>query len=174
MNQKTNNNVLFVKIFLVFITVIILVGIDLWIKMIAKQNLENKGDLIFISGFWSFQYTENDDIGFSLLRLLNTFLSRSHKFILIITLQLTGTIIAIAFYFILNKWKHSLPLLLIICGGFGNLIDRIIRGYVVDYVKWRIGSFVWPIFNIADVYTVVGAFLFGAILIFFTEEIKKE
>ncbi|MCX5681683.1 MAG: signal peptidase II, partial [Candidatus Omnitrophica bacterium] len=44
---------------------------------------------------------------------------------------------------------------LIIGGAFGNLIDRLQFGYVIDFIDFRI----WPVFNIADSAITVGAFL---------------
>jgi len=73
------------------------------------------------------------------------------------------------------------PLALIISGAMGNVLDRIIRGYVVDFVMWAF-KFIplplfnpWPIFNLADVYTVSGAILLFIILLFFSkDELKGE
>ena len=48
---------------------------------------------------------------------------------------------------------------LIIGGSLGNLIDRIVRDYVVDFISIKLGSYNFPIFNIADTLIVVGVFL---------------
>lgn len=48
---------------------------------------------------------------------------------------------------------------LIIGGIIGNLIDRLLRGYVVDFFSFIIFKYHYPIFNIADILIVVGAFL---------------
>ena len=44
---------------------------------------------------------------------------------------------------------------MIIGGAFGNYIDRLIRGYVVDFIDFR----VWPVFNVADIFVVIGGVL---------------
>jgi len=44
---------------------------------------------------------------------------------------------------------------LLIGGIVGNLIDRIVRGYVIDYIGILIGSYKFPIFNLADIFIVV-------------------
>jgi signal peptidase II len=54
-----------------------------------------------------------------------------------------------------------MALLLILGGAFGNLYDRLFRGYVVDFVDLYIGHWHWYFFNVADVYIC-----FGAILLF--------
>jgi len=168
-----NHKLLLFKIVLLILVVTIFSGCDLWVKEIVKRNLEFQPDLVVIPGFWSYHYTENDDLGFSLLRFLDKVLYGTNKLILIIILQSLGVVIAIGAYFYFRQWKYSLPLLLIISGGLGNLLDRIRRGYVVDYIMWYIRDFIWPIFNLADVYGVIGAFTLLIILIFFTREQKK-
>lgn len=40
-------------------------------------------------------------------------------------------------------------------GIIGNLIDRIVHGYVIDYISFNIGSYYFPIFNIADICIVL-------------------
>ena len=42
-------------------------------------------------------------------------------------------------------------------GILGNLIDRVIFGYVIDFIGFEIGSYEFPIFNIADIAIVIGA-----------------
>ena len=164
---------LYFKIIILVAIVLVFTGGDLLVKELAARTLRHRPDVTVIPGFWSFHYTENKDIGFSMLRFLDSFFSRQGKFILIVSLQLAGTFVAIGFFFHLKRWKYCLPLALIISGGLGNVLDRIIRGYVVDYVKWYIGSFVWPIFNLADTYTVVGAFTLGVILFFFSKDLNE-
>ena len=82
----------------------------------------------------------------------------------------------IAFGFLASKWwilinffilmaivrliKRKLPLVLIISGGLSNILDRIIRGAVIDFinVKFRLRNFSFevPIFNLADVFICLG------------------
>ena len=61
----------------------------------------------------------------------------------------------------INKIKR-LSLILIIAGGIGNLVDRIVRGYVVDFIDFsKIIDF--PIFNFADIMIVIGVVCLGII-----------
>ena len=53
----------------------------------------------------------------------------------------------------------SLALALILGGAAGNLIDRLVYGYVIDFVDVYYGSWHWPAFNVADAAISVGAFL---------------
>ncbi len=62
-----------------------------------------------------------------------------------------------------QNWLQLLAVSLIILGALSNLLDRLIFGYVIDYIN----LFFWPIFNLADAMIIVG------IGLFFIEEIKK-
>jgi len=50
------------------------------------------------------------------------------------------------------KKEHSIPLILLVSGLLGNLIDRLFRGYVIDYIDLKF----WPVFNLADALIVIG------------------
>lgn len=56
----------------------------------------------------------------------------------------------------------SLALALVLGGAAGNLYDRILHGYVIDFVQWHVAGYYWPAFNIADSAICLGA----ALLIF--------
>ena len=58
-----------------------------------------------------------------------------------------------------------MSMILIIAGGIGNLIDRVLLGYVVDYIQV---SFFPPVFNLADSFVVVGVILLLVYVIFCT------
>ncbi len=47
---------------------------------------------------------------------------------------------------------------LVLGGALGNLTDRIIHGYVIDFIDWHLAGYHWPAFNVADVGIVVGVF----------------
>ncbi len=61
----------------------------------------------------------------------------------------------------LPKTQVLLPmaLALILGGALGNLVDRLLFGYVVDFIDWYYGSYHWPAFNIADAAICTGAVL---------------
>jgi signal peptidase II len=156
--------------------VVVLLAADLVVKQVVFTTLAGKPDVTVIPGFWTFHYTANDDIGFSILRFLDRILSPLVKRIVIVAFQFLGVGVATFFFFspknYLGTWIKRLPLALIAAGGLGNAIDRIIRGFVVDYVHWFAKGFSWPIFNLADTYTVVGVLVLAALLLFTKEEKK--
>jgi len=63
-------------------------------------------------------------------------------------------------------------LVLIISGAIGNLIDRFLRGYVVDFFHATFIDF--PVFNVADIYVVVGSIFMAILVTFFLEDDKKK
>jgi signal peptidase II len=158
--------------------VAVLLAADLAVKQVAVDALAGRPDVVVIPGFWSFHFIGNPDTGFSFLRALglDALLPRGLQTGLIAAFQLLGVGAAAWFFFspknYLGTWVKRLPLALVAAGGLGNAIDRIIRGFVVDYVYWFAKGFSWPIFNLADTYTVVGVIVLAAFL-FFTKDGKK-
>ena len=122
-----------------YIIGIIIVLID----QLSKLLIINK-KITIIPNFLNFTYTENTGGAFSLGR---------NYIILAISLIL---IIGIVIYLVKNKSKITsyIPFVLIIAGSIGNLIDRIFRGFVVDFIDVNLFNF--PNFNIADICIVFG------------------
>lgn len=54
-------------------------------------------------------------------------------------------------------WRSCVPITLIIGGALGNVVDRMIYGYVIDYIDWYAGSYHWATFNLADAMICLGA-----------------
>ncbi|GAM71936.1 lipoprotein signal peptidase [Vibrio ishigakensis] len=55
-----------------------------------------------------------------------------------------------------DKW-NNIAYALIIGGAIGNVFDRIVHGFVVDYLDFYWGTYHWPAFNLADTAIVIGA-----------------
>ena len=93
----------------------------------------------------------NDGISFSML---------SGKKIIIILISLCVMTFLI---FYMKKFKASkkniLAFSLVFGGLFGNLLDRIIHGYVIDFIDFYIFNYNYPIFNIADSCICIGIFI---------------
>ena len=87
----------------------------------------------------------------------------------IISLTITGVL---SIYVVLNykKIKFYLPFILIISGSIGNLIDRFVRGYVIDFIDVNLFNF--PNFNIADICIVTGTFILAIYLLISNDLIK--
>ena len=142
---------------LVIILVSVLLGLDLLIKYLVSSYLTSVN---IIDNFFSLTYVLNDGAAFSLIA--------SRTYILIL-------IALICLLFIVYELKNNLDdrvlsvgYSLVLAGLLGNFIDRLIDGYVVDYLSFRIFSFNYPVFNLADILIVLG------IIIVIIKEILKE
>jgi len=140
----------FVSRFLILFVLFLLVGCDHASKGFAKAELESGGARELIRGIVGFRYVENTDVAFNLLR----WVPESIRFP---ALLLVGAIAVVALSALLfgSRATASVPmfaLLLVTAGAIGNYLDRIFRGYVVDFVHLKH----WPVFNVADVYITVG------------------
>ena len=126
---------------------LLLTAIDQLTKFFVESNLYNESRPV-IENVFHFTYLQNSGAAWG-------FLSENNWLLLILT-----PIILIVIIVYLHK-NQSTPIELIsgamiVGGAIGNYIDRLFRGYVVDFLDFR----VWPIFNLADVFIVIGCGLF--------------
>ena len=56
-----------------------------------------------------------------------------------------------------SAYKIALPYALVIGGALSNVVDRLLRGHVVDFIQWYWRDYYWPAFNLSDSAIVVGA-----------------
>lgn len=134
----------------VFIFSIIL---DQLTKKWALLVLKNGNSIKIIKDFLRFSYVENRGAAFGILQ-------NQIWFFVIITFVMI-IVLGYIFFKTKNITKLSkLSITLITGGAIGNLIDRIILGYVVDFIDFRFGDFYdFPVFNLADSFVVCGTFL---------------
>lgn len=142
--------------FYIILAAVILIA-DILTKIAAERFLMPIGTLPVIDNFFHLTYVENKGIAFGMFsggRVIFIIIS------LIVLILLCGLVI-----------KTEKPLrtvwlkcgvALVISGAVGNLIDRLLRGYVVDFLDFCVIDF--PVFNIADVAVCIGA---GMLLIHF-------
>lgn len=122
----------------------IIIGIIvLLVDQISKIIMINK-KITLIPGFLSLNYIENTGGAFGMGKI---------NIVLILSLVL---IIGIIVFLIKqkNKINNYTPYIVIIAGSVGNLIDRIFRGYVIDFIDINVFNF--PTFNIADIFITFG------------------
>ena len=84
----------------------------------------------------------------------------------------TVAIVAVMLYMFIMKPKSPLlraSLAMIVGGGIGNMIDRVLLGYVVDFLEFTFIKF--PVFNVADSFVCIGAAL---LILYFVIDIIKD
>ena len=58
-----------------------------------------------------------------------------------------------------GMWRQNLAFSLILAGAVGNVIDRLVYGYVIDFIDVYVNNWHWPAFNVADMAITCGAVL---------------
>lgn len=138
--------------------------IDQVIKIIISNVITFNTDIKVIPGFFYLANVHNEGAAFSLF-------NGNQVFLILMTIISIGVIY---YVFIKDKELKKIDLLLVsmLMGGIvGNFIDRIIHGYVIDYLGFIFGSYYYPVFNFADICIVVSI----ALLLFlsFKEDVWK-
>lgn len=146
------------------ISVVVLVCIDQFTKYLVVGHLKDRPAYVLIRNIFQLEYLENRGAAFGILQ-------NQRVFFYISVLLITAAVIW--FYSKVPMERKYLPLricaVLIVGGAFGNFIDRIRLNYVVDFFYFKLIDF--PIFNVADIYVTVAAFLLVIlILVYYKEE----
>ena len=131
----------------IILTVILLIIIDQLIKFLIVNGLSNGSDIIVINNFFKFTYLTNTGAALGMLSSN--------------TLGLIIVSIVLIWYVIKeiqrnNNKLNILSLTLILSGALGNLIDRLFRGYVIDYISFTLFKKEMPVFNFADILITFG------------------
>ena len=140
-----------------------LTALDQWTKALAVRCLMNQSPVVLVDGVFQLHYSENRGAAFGMLQ-------GKQFFFFFITLA----VLAAAAYMVwhMPPVKRFLPmwfaLLLVTSGAVGNMIDRVSQGYVVDFLYFNLINF--PIFNVADCYVTIGAFLLVILIFFYYRE----
>ena len=137
---------------MIIILSIIFIIIDQVSKIIVVNNLTNNKSIEVIKSFFYLTYTNNKGAAFSIL-------TGRRILLILVALIVIGVLI---YYVRKNKIEgkvNKIALSLVIGGSIGNLIDRIVRGAVVDFLDFKIFGYNYPIFNLADTFIVLGVFL---------------
>ena len=146
------------------IPAILLIGMDQLTKSAAVRYLKGKNPFVIWRNVFELRYLENRGAAFGL------FQNQRWIFLVLTFFVLIGLLY---FYFKrIPAERRFYPLylisVLIFAGAVGNMIDRAVHGYVVDFFYFVLIDF--PIFNMADIYVTVGAFLFAVLSVFYYKE----
>jgi len=145
------------KLIILFALVLCCIACDQSSKKIAKEKLENKSSIVFYKDLFRLQYAENNGAFLS----LGSRLPDKLHFLMLRLIPLTAIIGMLIFMILkintLPKLRF-LSLALIFSGGLSNLFDRFFNNkLVIDFMNCGIGNIRTGIFNIADLYIVIGA-----------------
>ena len=133
----------------------LVVIVDRLTKYILFRNLSEGESVRLIPGLFHITLVLNSGAAFGLFKGRSLFFTVSSALVMIF----------ICVYIWRGGCKDLLTLTalgLILGGAAGNLIDRVLFGYVIDFLDFRI----WPVFNIADASITIGAFILAIRLIF--------
>ncbi len=145
------------------LSVILLVGLDQLTKYLAVIHLKDTDGVSILPGIFRLEYLENHGAAFGILQ--------DQRIPLLIATTLIFLVLA-GIYYKLPSQQRYLPmqivLILLLSGAIGNMMDRIIQSYVVDFLYFSLIDF--PIFNVADCYVVIGVIAAILLIFFFYQE----
>lgn len=139
---------------------ILLLGIDQVTKYWAKAAFADGDSQVIIPKVLRLVYHENDGAAWGMF---------SGKSVFLIALTICMAIFFTFIFFKLPEAKLYTPLriitVMVVAGGVGNnLLDRVIHGSVMDFIYFELIDF--PVFNVADMYIVIGVILFALLILF--------
>lgn len=142
---------------------IILSGIvlDQLSKMLMEKFLLVNGDVVIIKNFFSFSLIYNKGAAWGIF---------ADQRWLLLVLPAIVIVFAVYYLFKLKKPHLQVAIAVLISGALGNLIDRVFRKEVVDFLDFYIFGYDFPAFNIADTFITLSCIFLFIFLIFEKEE----
>ena len=143
------------------VVILVLVGCDQLLKSWTVHHLALGESTAFLPGFMQLTRVHNYGAAWS------SFSGKTAMLILVTA----ALMIAVAYLLIRRIVRHPLGVaaaVLILGGGVGNIIDRIVHGYVVDMFDLLL--FDYPVFNLADCFVVAGVILGAVYYLWFYEK----
>lgn len=129
--------------------ILLLVAFDQWIKILVDLYLKPIDSKLLIPGFLQLRYLENDGAMMGMLG------GKTAVMTVLAVLCMAAVLVVIYSGWLTSKVDY-ISVVLIAAGGFGNIIDRIFRGFVIDYIEVLFVDFY--IFNFADCLITCAAF----------------
>ncbi len=148
------------KLLLIFV---VSIALDMWSKSFMAKWLSMGQSKPVIPGFFQFTLVHNKGAAFGVGSGWST------PFFLLFSVVALGIVCTLFFQLKPHEKLSAIGLSMILGGAFGNIIDRIRLGYVVDFLDVYVKTHHWPVFNLADAWITIGAVLLG-IEIFFSKE----
>lgn len=129
---------------------LLILGLDQLTKLWALAALANPPVRITVTGWWEMVLVWNYGVSFGLFG--------GGALSPLVLAAITGAIaLCVAIWLLRARtWATVLATGLILGGAVGNIIDRLIYGAVVDFVRWHAYGYSWPVFNVADAAITLG------------------
>ena len=141
------------------IIILVLTLLDQVSKHLVLTYLQGANDISLISGVLQLRYIENRGMAFGLFE---------GKIPVFVILCLLFFCLFVYVYARIPRTRYYLPLavtsVIMVSGALGNFIDRVFRGYVVDFIYFSLIDF--PVFNMADIYVVCSGILLVLLVCF--------
>ena len=145
------------KKYIHFLIVLLIFLLDQLTKKWVLLNLL-PGESLYITPFLNLTLVFNTGAAFSLLQTASGW---QNMFFTGVALFISVMIIIWFYYSPTNKVLLRMGLASILGGALGNVLDRLMRGYVVDFIDLHISHWHWPVFNVADAGIFIGVCLIG-------------
>lgn len=142
------------KRFLIVTLLLATVGLDRITKVIARDRLESAPPISLFGGIVRLDYVENPGAFLG----LGSGLSETTRF-WIFSVLVGGFLVGLFLYVLINRRLSVIEVAafsLILGGGLGNLIDRVLYDYVIDFLVVGIGRLRTGVFNVADLAITAG------------------
>lgn len=136
--------------FIILAVIILLVSADQIIKLIVEKLLKPIEEFTVIPDILRFRYLENDGA-------MMGFMDGKTGLMTVLSVICFGGLAVLIFSGKISNKADLVNFVMICAGGLGNIIDRIFRGFVIDYIEVLFVDFY--VFNFADCLITVGAFL---------------
>ena len=131
-----------------------ILALDRWTKHWASTHLPFNQPQPLLGEFLRFTYTRNSGVAFGI--------GQGTGFpYYVFSIIAVGAILWLFLRHPVHSTGRQLAFALILGGAIGNLIDRVTRGEVVDFIEIGISRWHWPVFNVADCAVSVGVILFA-------------
>lgn len=159
--MSKENNKKYITIF--SIIAVVMIVIDQITKRIVDSKMQYGEKKDIIEGFFSFNYVRNKGSAFSFLanKSWGIYILSAISLIMAVVIFIALVISAKRRLFII-----ATSMTLLFAGAVGNLIDRFVLRYVIDFIRFDFGSYTFPVFNVADICAVCGSVLLLIIIIF--------
>ena len=141
-------------------------------KAIVSSSMPEGASETVIGGFFNLVHVRNTGIAFSLFADSAPWF---RDWVLPgISMVAIGVIVTLLYRQGNLSRRSRIALVLVLAGAVGNLYDRLVYGYVTDFLDVYVGSYHWPAFNVADSAITVGAVMLLADAIFARNPVSEE